>query len=139
MPCTATGRDPILNRLVESTLGDPEPAWFWPAASFGTTAEIDLRPGGRYRIEATRAGMAVSGEYLKVEAPVLLAFTWQWDGEDETTEVTIRLTATADGCLLDLIHDRFGAETARDDNARGWSDCLDRLPGFLAGTAPHDR
>jgi uncharacterized protein YndB with AHSA1/START domain len=105
--------------------------WFWPAASFGTTAEVDLRPGGRFRIAAPRRGFAVSGSYVEVEPPGRLVFTWRWDGEADETLVTVTLTATGVGCELDLRHDRFPDVASRDGNAQGWSDCLDRLPGWL--------
>jgi uncharacterized protein YndB with AHSA1/START domain len=117
-------------------LTDPDAlaAWFWPAARYGTVARVDLRPGGRYRIEGTAAGIAVSGEYLKVEVPQRLVFTWRWDGEDEETLVTIELVDSPTGCELRLLHERFLDEASRDGNATGWSDCLDRLPGWLTGS-----
>lgn len=106
--------------------------WFWPAASFGTTAELDVRPGGRLRISAPRRGIAVSGSYVDVSPPQRLVFTWRWDGEPAETLVTLTLRATDGGCELLLVHERFGDEDARDANALGWSDCLDRLPDWLA-------
>ncbi len=106
-------------------------AWFWPER-FATTAETDVRVGGRYRIDGPGAGMAVSGEYVSVEPPNRLAFTWRWDGETEETLVTLELVATGDGTRLALTHERFSDDADRDNHAKGWSDCLDRLPGWLA-------
>jgi uncharacterized protein YndB with AHSA1/START domain len=109
-------------------------AWFWPQR-FNPSAEVDLRVGGRYRIDGPAVGMAVSGEYVAVEPPHRLVFTWTWDGEDAETLVTVELAATAEGTELSLRHERFGAgeagEAARDSHAQGWHDCLDRLPGWL--------
>ena len=65
-------------------------AWFWPER-LAPTAEVDLEPGGRYRIASPTAGMAVEGRYVQVEPPRLLLGTWSWDGEDAVTLVTIRL------------------------------------------------
>lgn len=104
-------------------------AWFWPKR-LNTSAEIDLRPGGRYRIMGS--GMAVSGEYVSVEVPTRLVFTWRWDGEDAETLVTLELSAAGDGTDVVLIHDQFVDEPTRDEHAQGWSDCLDRLPAWLA-------
>lgn len=109
-------------------------AWFWPEASFGTTAEVDLRPGGSFRIDAPRRGIAVSGSYREVVPPSRLAFTWQWDGEPIGTLVSVTLRPADAGCELLLHHERFTDEAARDANAQGWSDCLDRLPAWLAET-----
>ena len=109
-------------------------AWFWPQR-FNPTAEVDLRVGGRYRIDGPAAGMAVSGEYVTVEPPHKLVFTWAWDGEDDETLVTVDLTATADGTELSLRHERFVGDEQRDQHAQGWHDCLDRLPEWLSRPA----
>ena len=109
-------------------------AWFWPAR-MGTVASAEPRQGGRYRIDATAAGMAVSGEYLTVEPPALLVFTWRWDGEPDETVVTIALSPQEGGTRLRLRHDRFGDPEHADRHRTGWTDCLDRLPGWLAAGA----
>ena len=106
-------------------------SWLWPER-FATTAELDLRVGGRYRIEGPGAGMAVAGEYVAVEPPHRLVFTWRWEGEPDETLVTVELTSTGTGTELLLVHERFTDDVQREEHARGWSDCLDRLPGWLA-------
>jgi uncharacterized protein YndB with AHSA1/START domain len=108
-------------------------AWFWPER-FATTAEVDLRVGGRYRIDGPGAGMAVAGEYTAVEPPRRLAFTWRWADETDETLVTVELTPVDAGTDLVIVHSRFATAADRDNHAEGWSDCLDRLPGWL-GTA----
>lgn len=108
-------------------------AWFWPAETFGTVVEVDLRPGGRFRIDAAAKGFAVSGSYLEVQEPHRLVFSWRWDGEATETLVTVLIRGTAGGSELDLTHDRFADPGTRDSNAQGWADCLDRLPAWLAG------
>ncbi|GAA1037219.1 SRPBCC domain-containing protein [Virgisporangium ochraceum] len=105
-------------------------AWFWPRR-FDPTVEVDLRVGGRYRIDGPAVGMAVSGEYVAVEPPHRLVFTWLWDGEDAETLVTVELTPTADGTRLVLRHERFVDDEAAKSHAQGWDDCLDRLPAWL--------
>jgi len=104
--------------------------WFWPER-FATTAETDVRVGGRYRIDGPGADMAVSGEYVAVEPPSRLVFTWRWDGEAEETLVTLVLTPAGTGTELAVTHERFGDDAGRDNHAKGWSDCLDRLPAWL--------
>jgi len=111
---------------------DPEAlaAWFWPAR-FATTARVDARPGGALRISAEAGGMAVSGTFRTVEPPRRLVFTWRWDGDDEETLVTVELAEIDGGTALTLTHEGFAEGTVRDDHRTGWSDCLDRLPGWL--------
>jgi uncharacterized protein YndB with AHSA1/START domain len=106
-------------------------AWFWPSETFGTVAEADLRPGGRYRIDAPKAGIAAAGEYVTVEPPRLLVMTWSWCDEPAETLVRIKLDEAVEGTVLTLIHEHFVQDQDRDGNAQGWSDCLDRLPGWL--------
>jgi uncharacterized protein YndB with AHSA1/START domain len=104
-------------------------AWFWPA-HFATTARVDPRPGGEWRI-AAQSGLAVSGRFRVVEAPRRLVFTWRWDGADEQTLVTIELAEAGEGTALVLTHEGFPEGPTRDDHRTGWSDCLDRLPAWL--------
>ena len=102
-------------------------AWFWPER-FGTTTEIDLRPGGRYRI--TGGGMTVTGEYVEVDPVTRLVYTWRWDGEVHDSLVTVTLSEIGDGTDLLVVHERL-PEAEVDNHAKGWSDCLDRLPAHL--------
>jgi uncharacterized protein YndB with AHSA1/START domain len=60
-------------------------------------------------------------------AVVWWAFSWQWDGETTESLVGIELTETArDETRLVLSH-RGLDDGAREDHAKGWSDCPDRL------------
>ncbi|HEY7605879.1 MAG TPA: SRPBCC domain-containing protein, partial [Actinomycetes bacterium] len=106
-------------------------AWFWPMR-LAPTAEVDPEAGGRYRIASPPAGMAVSGRFVELEAPRRLVCTWGWEGEDTQTLVTVELAPAGDGTRLDLVHEGFTGERARDDHVQGWTHCLDRLPGWLA-------
>lgn len=102
------------------------PGWFWP---FPTTADIDTRPGGRYRLSSSVMGM--EGKVIDSDAPRALAFRWQWVGEDAQTEVRYALTPAGDGTRLRITHAGFANASTRDDHIQGWSDCLDRLPAWL--------
>jgi len=57
--------------------------------------------------------------------------TWQWDGEASESVVAIHLTDTGAGTDLVVPHEGLADEDAREHHAKGWSDCLDRLPGWL--------
>ena len=110
-------------------------AWFWPQ-QFAMSVDTDARVDGRYRLAGHGPGMAVDGEYLVIEPPSRLVFTWRWEGEPEQTLVTLLLTPTATGTELTLVHDRFPDDATRDSHVKGWSDCLDRLPGWLHSDNP---
>ena len=102
-------------------------AWFWPPR-LHPRASVD--PTG---FELTGDGLAVRGRYLEQVAPHRLAFTWQWDGEDDQTVVTIDLSGVDGATELALRHDGFADDEARDAHITGWTECLDRLPPYLAG------
>lgn len=109
-------------------------AWFWP--HLAAVVEVDLRVGGGYRITATNGptdDFGISGEYVSLEPPHRLVFTWRWHGEPAETLVTIELAAGAGpgNTVMTLVHERFTDQAARDAHAQGWSDCLDRLPPWL--------
>jgi uncharacterized protein YndB with AHSA1/START domain len=108
-------------------------AWFWPAR-LSPRAETDVRVGGRYRIASaiTRtASSAIGGEYLEVQPPERLVFTWCWEGDDSTSRVTVELADGDEGTELSLRHDQLADEEESDARHRGWRDSLDRLPEWL--------
>jgi uncharacterized protein YndB with AHSA1/START domain len=112
------------------TTADGLLGWFWPRR-LDPQIEVDLRVGGRYRIASSVMGSAVSGEYTTVRPVDLLELGWQWDGEDVASSVTVTLTPYGDGTTLVVEHDGL-ADSEVANHAQGWSDCLDRLPDWLA-------
>lgn len=97
--------------------------------------EVDLRPGGKWtsdsaRIDGSQAGN-VHGEYLEVERPRLLVFTWKasWDDFAETL-IRVDLTPTKSGTHVKIRHTGFGDRTAAGmGHTEGWR----RVLGWLAG------
>jgi uncharacterized protein YndB with AHSA1/START domain len=101
--------------------------WFGPGDGPSlVTAELDLREGGRFVLafktpdgETQRA----SGEYLQVEPPHRLVFSWAWKGTPErVSRISIELAPAAQGGTdLRFVHDRFVDEQARANHERGWT------------------
>ena len=114
------------------TSPDELAAWIWPP-SWGASCTIDLRIGGRFVIASNGTGPGVSGEYIAIDQNERLITTWQWDDEDVETLVTITLEPSGEGTTLTITHERFTDEETRANHEQGWNDCLDRLPGYLAG------
>ena len=131
-----------VERLVEAPVGrvwqaltDPVElaAWYWPP-SFGTEVELEPVAGRSFRIASARVGMAAVGRVVAAEAPHRLELAWRWEGEELETSVAIELVP--DGAARTLVaveHSGVPTEEAASEHATGWSDCLARLPGFLAG------
>ena len=114
------------------TVADRLAEWLWPE-SWSTEVRLDLRVGGAYRISSPVTGMAVSGNYSEIETHHRLAFTWVWEGEPAQTHVTIDFEESPDGgTAFTLDHLGFADPETRNDNLKGWNDCLDRLPRYFS-------
>ena len=58
--------------------------WFTPPGNASVTADLDVRPGGEYRITLERTELVpgrsyIVGSYLEVEPPERLVFTFGWE------------------------------------------------------------
>jgi uncharacterized protein YndB with AHSA1/START domain len=107
----------------------------------GVDAELDPRPGGSFRVAMTgHSGQIVRGEYLEVDAPRRVVFTWGYEGNaglvpgDSTVEVV--LEPDGDGTLLRMRHSGLPSETACQFHLWGWDLSLDRLAAVAQGGDP---
>lgn len=95
----------------------------------------DPRPGGRFSFQVRRDNEILNhiGAYLEVQRPSLLVFTWGVDIEpgDESV-VTIRITPSATGCVLQLVHDMdIKWSEYADRTEEGWTYMIGLLHGYL--------
>lgn len=125
---------------------DPEQLkqWMGPAGFTCTAAESDPRPGGRHHLAmyGPSANCApgeppqmrhssTTGEYLDVNPPELIRFTWNPDKfPGEHTIVTIRLKEVPGGTELELLHEGFLSTDVAAGHAKGWNGCIDKLAAF---------
>ncbi|HMD85896.1 MAG TPA: SRPBCC domain-containing protein [Terriglobia bacterium] len=122
---------------VYAALTDPaELAAWWGSGEVYRTFdwESDLRVGGKRNCKAenktTGQMSTVKGEYLEIDPPRVLAFTWEPSWEKvHPTVVRIELKALASGTRLVLTHSGWGEATqARRSHEQGWPLVL----GWLA-------
>lgn len=112
--------------------------WFGPAHTVGGSvkADMDVRPGGRYRISFNTGDgdyHEVGGVYREVVENTRLVFTWAWHSTPERESlVTITTAADGGGTLLTLHHEQFFDEKAREGHLRGWTGTLEKLERFLS-------
>jgi uncharacterized protein YndB with AHSA1/START domain len=118
-------------------------AWLDPARAgkflFATptgvmkTVEIDARVGGRFNIVETREGGDAPhvGEYLVIDRPRRLVFTFGDEIAFTATTVTVEITPTAGGCELTLTHVGVLEKWVAQTNA-GWTGILEGLDGALS-------
>lgn len=104
----------------------------------GTEAEIDLVPGGVWRVDVTGDGFA-SGRVVEVVENIRVVFTWGWEQGPPvppgTTTVTIELVPDGDGTLIRLTHEGLPAEQV-DIHRHGWEHYASRLAAVADGRDP---
>jgi len=109
--------------------------WWGPAHVTCPEAEVDLRPGGAYRIANLHDDgkiVWISGRFETIDPPSGLKYTWTM-AEGDPTLITVAFNDHPEGTELVLTHERFIAEKARDMHQRGWVECLDGLETLLTG------
>ena len=92
-------------------------------AWMGVGAELDPRPGGRYRIDVDGEHVAV-GEYRELDPPHRVLMTWGWEDQSAvppgSTMVEITLTPEGLGTLLRLRHTGLPSDEERQSHRGGW-------------------
>lgn len=101
-------------------------------------ATIDARPGGHFQLEV--GDNRAVGEYLHVDPPSSVSFTWGWEDFEAvppgSTVVTISLTAVDDETTqVELRHEGLPLGPA-DEHRGGWTRCLNLLPHEVARDHP---
>ncbi|MFD3472098.1 SRPBCC domain-containing protein [Streptomyces sp. NPDC058682] len=126
--------------LVFQALTDPvELAKWWGPDGFGIPrVESDLRPGGVYRIEMQPPegdSFFLTGEFLEVEPPALLSYTFCWedpDPDDRETIVILELHDDGAGSTrLVFVQGGFATAGRLALHDEGWSQGFDKLEGLL--------
>lgn len=92
---------------------------------------IEPRVGGKFSFVVERQGKEIQhfGEYLEIDRPTLLVFTWATqEAPKDVSRVTIEMTPRDDGCDVKLTH-MMGAQWSDfvDKAAASWSKMLDVL------------
>ena len=111
--------------------------WMRPGGMTDATAEVDPRVGGRFRIVMIEGPKRYehTGEYLAIEPPERLEFTWISEATDHrSTVVTIEFLEREGGTELVLTHRRLPAAQV-ESHRKGWTDIMKKLEA-LSGTGP---
>ena len=121
--------------LVPRTLGQ----WmFGPRVRDENVVRLDVDPrvGGSFSLKVERNGEIVDhvGQYLEIERPHRLAFTWavKGDSDDAPSQVRIDIAASSSGCVLTLVHTMDAKWADYAERAQvAWSTMLDALAGLF--------
>jgi uncharacterized protein YndB with AHSA1/START domain len=112
---------------------DPESVrvWMCPGDVKEARARLDVRVGGTYQIDMVGATATFehTGEYLVVDRPRKLSFTWvSIPTNNQRTVVTIDLKPVGKGeTELTLTHVGFPSAESAKNHEMGWGMILDKL------------
>ena len=116
-------------------LVDPEKLMRWK----GINADLDAQPGGTFRCEVI-PGHIARGEYVEIDKPNKLVFTWGWDGSGDvppgSSTIVIELASDGDGTSLHFVHKDLPNAEAIASHAHGWDHYLPRLETAAGGGDP---
>lgn len=102
--------------------------------------EVDLREGGRYRMEMRADNgevHTVVGEYREIRRPERVSYTWTWESNEDAmspsanTLVEVDFAEDGDGTLVTLVHSGFGNEEIAGLHVHGWNGTFDSLRRHL--------
>jgi uncharacterized protein YndB with AHSA1/START domain len=134
---------------VFQALTDPDevPRWWGQKGVYRTAKwESDLRPGGKWKSEIaapegqemsdprTPEPQTVGGEYIVVDPPRVLEFTWSpsWDNF-AVSRVRYEIEPVANGSRLTVIHSGFEGRTEMaSSHGEGWVRVIAWLSEYIA-------
>jgi uncharacterized protein YndB with AHSA1/START domain len=114
---------------------DPAKMVMW----MGTEATLDPRPGGICRVNPSGQA-AMLGEFVEVDRPRRVVFTWGWETAlfktpPQSTLVEVSLTPEGEDTVVRLTHRRLKPEAVALHRA-GWHHYLSRLALAASGADP---
>ena len=108
--------------------------WWHPAPDWETPeASVDLRVGGRVRVVMrdpdTDARYGGGGEYVEIDPPNRLVFTWIWDDDRDQVRQLIEIDFQEHEGVTTVrfTHRNLWNEEAVRSHEEGWSAAFDNL------------
>ena len=145
---TGAPRPILVERAIGAPIDEVYAAWTTPelmARGLSPTGradvEADVRVGGRFRVVMIDSDTRLEhhGEYVQLDPPSLLVFTWvsEYTGP-EPSVVTVRLSDLGESTLVRVSHDGLPGTTAAS-HAGGWTAILERLDEAMTERAADGR
>lgn len=111
--------------------------WWGPQDVECTSAELELKVGGSYRIDNRLPDgqiISIVGEFETIDPPRELAFSWRIENQLPTTNerVSVRFEGSHDETRVTVTHERIQSTAIREDHQRGWDGCLDGLSIYVS-------
>lgn len=112
--------------------------WWGPKDYLIPSIDLDLHPGGAYRIAMQPPGQEIfylSGEFREVTAPERLVYTFVWEDPapgDTPNVVTITYEGTEDSTTMTVEQRPFATADRLAVHTAGWTDGLAKLSALLS-------
>ncbi len=111
--------------------------WFGPEGFSVGEVKCDLVTGGSYSIDlkSDRTSFTVTGEYIEIEAPKLLSFSYRYIGVEgrPPSTVTFKVSKIDDGNSELHMVQEFEIETPDfATRSKAWNFMLDRLVNLVS-------
>ena len=105
----------------------------------GNSATLDPVPGGVYRVQM-RDGVEATGEFVEIDPPRRIVFTWGWTSRfavaPGSTRVVVTLEDENGGTRVTLRHYDLPDDEQRAQHRKGWELYFDRLRVRVLGGDP---
>ncbi len=115
--------------------------WWGPGDFTCPEAEVDLRPGGSYRLamQPTEGDpFIVGGTYREVDRPARLLYTWRWEtgpaADGSESLVSVEFNDRGEQTELVLTHTAFPAGHGPAPYQMGWEGGIEKFEALLAGS-----
>ena len=130
---------PAERTAVFRTITDPQllGEWWGPHGFRCPSAQFEPREGARYRIAMQPPEgelFHLEGEFVEVDPPRRLAFSFRWDPpdpDDQETVAALTLVERGGETELTLLQRPFATEARRELHAEGWSESFEKLRQLL--------
>jgi uncharacterized protein YndB with AHSA1/START domain len=120
------------------TEADRVARWWGPQGFVTTYWDMDIRPGGTFRVcmrSPTGAEHWKQGVYREIVEPERLVFSFAWEDANgkpgHETLVTVTFLERGNKTELTLRQGVFETVAARDDHYTGWASTLERFAEYL--------
>lgn len=118
--------------------------WIWGSLGEDTTAEVDPRPGGKYRVTTRKchdenwpkSECALYGAYMEFARNKRLVFSLNWDApmgyEGAHEKVTVEFSGLGDISDFWFLHEGIPDDDhSADAHEAGWRETFDHLERLL--------
>lgn len=109
--------------------------WMCPGDIKESEIEIDARVGGRFRLvmHGEENDYEMTGEYVEIDPPSRIAFTWISHTAVAGSLVTLEFHDRGEETELVLTHERLPSADIAAQHEAGWGSILEKLARRLAG------